>query len=349
MTSSSRHSVSIEELQGKAGALIREVTGAEAGLVTSGAFAGLTLAAAAVLAGLDVGRMNRLPDTQGMPQKILVARPHRNSYDKALLLAGARLVEVGYDDRVAQTGVRGVEAQAFTEAIDADTAGIFYLARPDDTLALEDVVRVAHAHHLPVIVDAAAQLPPRENLRKFIAQGADLVVFSGGKAIGGPQGTGILCGRADLVASAGLQMLDMDVAWPLWEPPSFLLKERLTRVPYHGIGRGFKVSKEEIVGLMVALQRFVTYDSHPLWQNRLEEIAGYLPPGVGELVPGEIPLLIVDAGSRALEIVRECRRGRPPIFFNERLVQRGKIIINPFSLQSGEERMVGERLAGLLE
>src|SRR5207247_3523684 len=112
-------------------------------------------------------------------------------------------------------------------------------------------VAKAHARGLPVLVDAAGELPPRSNLRSIVATGADLVAFSGGKAIRGPQATGILCGRRDLVGSAALQMLDLDDHFELWDPPANLIdKTKLPGMPRHGLGRGFKVSKEQIAALL---------------------------------------------------------------------------------------------------
>ena len=123
---------------------------------------------------------------------------------------------------------------------------------------LRDVVAVAHAAGVPVIVDAAAELPPQANLNRFIAEGADLVVFSGGKAIGGPQASGILCGRRDLIMAAALQHLDMDVMAEFWAPPARLIdRDRLDGLPRQGIGRPCKAGKEEIVGLLTALELFI--------------------------------------------------------------------------------------------
>src|SRR5438445_370684 len=164
--------VDIAELQARASAIIAEVTGAEAGLVTTGAAAALTLGTAACLTGLDAARMERLPDTAGMPNVVVVARPHRNAYDHAIRAAGARLREVGLNDRAVGAG-----------------------------------------------------------------------------------------GRRELIAAAALQQLDMDVAPETWNAPPFLVPgDRLSGIPHHGIGRGFKAGKEEIVGLLVALRRFVTLD-----------------------------------------------------------------------------------------
>src|SRR4029450_1504021 len=123
--------------------------------------------------------------------------------------------------------------------------------------ALNEVVAVAHRHGLPVLVDAAGGLPPRAHLRTLPATGADLIAFSGGKAIRGPQATGILCGRRDLVGSAALQMLDMDDHFELWDPPPELIdRGRFRGLPRHGIGRALKVSKEQVVALLTALRLF---------------------------------------------------------------------------------------------
>jgi len=211
--------VDMVELQAAASREIRAATGA-AGIVTSGASAAVLLGAAACLAGLDPGRMNRLPEVVDGRCEFIAVRSQRNMYDRALVVAGARIVEVGIPDRVSGPGVRDAGAWEIEDAITAKTAGIYYLAEARSRPALRDVVSVAHAHSLPVLVDAAAQLPPAGNLRRFLQEGADLVCFSGGKAIGGPQASGILCGRADLVASALLQMLDLDVDPKIWAPPA---------------------------------------------------------------------------------------------------------------------------------
>ena len=138
-------------------------------------------------------------------------------YDRAIAVAGGRIVEVGIPDRYSGPGVRDASAWEIAAAITPDTAAIYYLAHPRSLPPLPEVAAVAHEHGIPLLVDAAAQLPPADNLRRFLEQGADLVAFSGGKAIGGPQASGILCGRADLVASALLQMLDLDVFPDLWQ------------------------------------------------------------------------------------------------------------------------------------
>jgi len=180
MAAAAQCSVDIADLQARACAVIAQYTGAEAGIVTSGAMGGLLVGTAACIAGLDAVKMARLPDTEGMRNEFIVSRSHRNSYDHGVRAAGARLVEVGLPDRLTGCGVRDTEAWEFESAIGDRTAGILYLARANARPDLAAVVRVAHAAKIPVLVDAAAELPPAANLRRFIDDGADLVAFSGG-------------------------------------------------------------------------------------------------------------------------------------------------------------------------
>ena len=231
MVAASGECVDMVELQAGACRVITRITGAQAGIVTSGASAGILLGAAACLAGLDPARMNRLPDVADGRNEFIVVRSQRNMYDRALLVAGGRIVEVGIPDRYSGPGVRDAAAWEIAAAITPNTAGIYYLAHPQSLPPLADVAAVAREHGIPLLVDAAAQLPPADNLRRFLAQGADLVAFSGGKAIGGPQASGILCGRADLVGSALLQMLDLDVFPDLWRAPAEFAPLRATARP----------------------------------------------------------------------------------------------------------------------
>src|ERR671937_231173 len=161
----------------------------------AGASAGLILQAAACIAGADPAKITRLPDTRGMRNEIVIQRAHRFAYDQAYRVAGGVLVEIRLARR---TQPFELEA-ASTER----TAAVAYLVSPftspPGVLSLEQVLAIAHKRNVPVIVDAASMLPPRENLTKFVRQGADLVSFSGGKGIRGPQSTGILAGQRDLV------------------------------------------------------------------------------------------------------------------------------------------------------
>ncbi len=349
----------IDELQEAAGRYLAEVTGAEAGYVTAGAAAGLTLAAAACMAGLDVAAMDRLPDAAGLRHEIIVQRPHLTAYTHALRVAGARLIEVGYLGYPGQGATWPWQIEA---AITQRTAAVAYsVGDAPGSVPLPEVARLAHRHGLPVIVDAAAALPPAENLRRFVADGADLVAFSGGKAIGGPQASGILVGRRDLIDSVSLQHQDMDVhpeTWP-WRD-RYLATGVLAGPPHHGIGRGMKVGREEIVGLLVALRRFVGDDHRAAGARQRAQLETILDalrdtPGVrAGFAPRAddhcgYPVLVVRideavVGRPAETIVRELLEGEPPIGVSQQFLRERAIGVVASTLHPGEEDVVARRL-----
>lgn len=364
MVEASQEHVRIEELQARAGEIIAEVTGAEAGYVVPGAAAGLTLAAAACLARLDLVAMDRLPETDGRPNEIIAQRAHRNAYDHALRLSGARIIDVGY---LGFPGAGCTYPWQIEAAITERTVAIAHpvMAAPG-TVPLEAVVAIAHRHNLPVIVDAAAALPPVENLWRFIAAGADLVTFSGGKAIGAPQASGILCGRRDLIESVALQHQDMDVLPETWGlRDHYLTSGRLAGPPHHGIGRSMKVGKEEIVGLIVALRRFLAHDHAAdvaRWNAWLEALANSLAERAGVQVvvrpassdgrPYPVLLLWLDetlAGLTCLDLVNRLAESDPPICVSQSHLHQGALTIVPTQLAETQVGIVLARLHSLLD
>ena len=332
MAAASRASVDIGELQDAASARIAEATGAEAGMVTTGAAAALTLAAAAAIARWDVAKMAALPHVAA---DILLPRTHRTGYAHALTASGARLIDIGHNDRGTGAGVRGLEAWEIEAALSPSVVAVGFSVNAVSIVDLPTAAAVCRAHGITLIVDAAAQLPPKENLKRFIAMGADLVAFSGGKALGGPQASGILAGRRDLVGSALLQQLDMDVAPDTWLPPKLIDRANLRGVPHHGIGRGFKAGKEEIVGLLTALDRFVKADdaaTNAALEARLRAIAAALNGRDVMLVPavktGRVPVLEI-AVPDALAFSARLQRGDPPVHLSERHAARGILTLDP--------------------
>lgn len=259
----------IDDLLSAASTLIQQTTEAEAGIVTSGASAALTLAAAACLAGNRPEIMDLLPDVSGCPRhEIISPIPGPYDYDHALRLSGAKLVSIDY---------RASDALAKIErAITVRTAAIgFVWQGVQESPGLDAIVDLAHRQGLPVIVDAACALPPIENLTSFSRRGADLIAYSGGKHLGGPQASGILCGRKELIRSAWVQMVDMDVRAGTWSLQHWVDDGWISRSPRHGIGRSMKVSKEAIIGLMAALQRYSQRDhaaEYATWKARVELI-----------------------------------------------------------------------------
>lgn len=349
MRQASLHCVDMVALQAAACRVIRELTGAEAGIVTSGASAGILLGAASCLAGLDPARMNALPDVGDGRCEVIVVRSQRNMYDRALRVAGARIVEVGIADRYSGPGVRDAAAWEIEAAITPKTAFVYYLAGKRSRPKLADVAAVAHAHGLPVLVDAAAQLPPVCNLSRFLREGADLVAFSGGKAIGGPQSSGVLAGRADLIASALLQMLDLDVFEDLWAAPEeFAALRQLRGLPHHGIGRSCKVGKEEIAGLCVALRRFAAADPkqrRASWEARLRLLGQHVA-----VESGPVPTGVLTLGSEemAMRVGRSLAAGSPAIHCGMGRREEGVLLFNPVAMTDEQAALVGARLGELL-
>ena len=363
MDEAAKQSVQLEELQAAASKIIAQITHAEAGIVTNGASAALTLSTAACIAGFDAARMNQLPDTTGMPNEVIMPWHQMTGYAHAIRVAGARLVGVGKPKDITPPGeVHIISKRDIESAITEKTVAIAYVQGLGSYSPLEEVIEIGKKYNVPVIVDAATQVPPVENLHRFIDMGADLVCISGGKGICGPQASGILCGRRDLIASAVIQMLDMDMsllAFDEWNPPAWLIpKDRLRGKPGQGIGRGMKVSKEAIVGLLVALQDLTeekfTKRAEDLRQllegigTRLDGIAGVEMRMTEDRHPA-YPILEVKineqvVGRSIAEVSQRLKDGEPGIYDRDIFVHKGLVIIDSINLDEETARIVGEHL-----
>jgi L-seryl-tRNA(Ser) seleniumtransferase len=335
MREASQALVNMDELNEAAGVAIARILGAEAAFVTAGASAGLMLQAAACIVGDDPARITRLPDTRGMRSEIVIQRAHRFAYDQAYRVAGATLVEIGL--------ARRTQPFELEHAISERTAAVAYLispfTSPPGVLTLEQVVAIAHGRGVPVIVDAASMLPPRENLTKFLRLGADLVSFSGGKGIRGPQSTGILAGRRDLVRAAAQNAS-----------------------PNQALGRAAKTSKEEIAGLLTALELFVAEDEKTEMARYTEVCASIVEalrdlPGLRVVVEQDpvnrvIPHAVVyftpewiGPSGQAVQVA--LAKGDPHIYVQQGAHQGGyadEIAVDPINLQPGDETLVAARL-----
>lgn len=354
----------ISDLQARANDLISDATGAESGYVTSGAAAGLSLAAAACIAGDDLDAMSRLPETEGLASEVVMPRTHRNGYDHALRVGGADLVDVGNSDYDLGSGSKNVELWEIEAAIGEETAAVAYMAKSHTQPPLEEVVEVAHAHDVPVIVDAAAELPPKSNLEKYTGVGADLVVFSGGKAVRGPQSTGILAGRQDLIRSAALQHIDMHAVEEVWVSPHNLFDvDDLPGVPRQGLGRPMKVGKEEIVGLITALELFIEEDDTAVlaeWHERAERIADRLREAEAldvsladasktEAVTSVAVTVDESPGVTAAEAVRGLREESPRVYVGADDVNDGQFTVNPRCLTDDDADYLVDRVLSYFE
>jgi L-seryl-tRNA(Ser) seleniumtransferase len=329
--------VVLDELQDKASEVIARATGAQAGIVVGGAEAGLLIGTAAILAGTDPAKIAQLPVTEGMPNEAIMHRAHRNGYDHGARAAGARIVDIGYGGSTLPYQLRA----ATTER----TALVVYLMSPwasHGALSLEKTCEIAHEANIPVLVDAAAMLPPTNSLRRFIAEGADLVTFSGGKGLMGPQSSGILAGRVDLIRAA-----------------------RMNGNPNHSIGRAAKAAKEDIVGLIVALENYMQRDHDAdtaLWRGQAEWMlqrlndfrdvtSSYVHDGREHPVPRVELVFGPESGINAHELVLALEEHNPRVFLFEPTgpsARPNSIVINTQTMQAGEEQIVVEALREMI-
>jgi len=320
-------------LQAKAGARLSELTGAPAAFVTAGASAALCLASCAVTAGKDRIKMLQLPDLTGMKSEFIIQRAHRSSYDHAFRMVGAKLVTVDNADEI-------------RASINEKTAALLMVLSHNSTghkVELDQMIEIAHKANLPLILDAAAEVPPPENLSKFVKMGADLVAFSGGKNLRGPQCSGILMGRKDLV----------EAAYANSSPNNFL-------------PRVAKVGKEEIVGLLTAVEICLKKDYaaerrefHAMLDRVADRLKG-VPTVKTELIPNldfsHSPRLSVQWDEAKLgitldQMVERLRAGEPSIEASDMTKFRPSwkgLGIFPYNVKAGEEIIIAERVKQIL-
>ena len=342
MEEAGRSFVRLPELLEKAGQRVAELVGVEAAYITSGAAAGITIAVAACMTGKDIAKVHQLPNTDGMKNEVIIQVMQRNYYELMIRLAGAKLLEVGLAN---QTNSWHLEP-----AINERTAAIVHFCAysPEADLPIEEVIEIAHKRNVPVIVDAAAEFPPFSNLRRFADMGADLTIFSGGKGIRGPQPTGLVLGRKDLIEACAMNAS-----------------------PNHGVGRPTKVGKEEIVGLVTALELVsveeVLQAEFDSWEQRTAHMIEVLSriPGVrayrelaassaeqstSGATPEGVPVTQVRWDAEIVsrtggQVIQELLEGDPRIV--ARVAAEG-IELSPSTMQEGEERIVAERVAQAL-
>jgi L-seryl-tRNA(Ser) seleniumtransferase len=286
--------VSIPELQAKVGARIAGLVGVPAAMVTSGAASAISVATAACMTQDNHGALDKLPDTDGLRNEVIIQKSHRSGYEPQIMLTGARIV--------------WVETQAeLDRVINSRTAMMFFLNRyePLGQIKRADWIKTGKSRAIPLFSDAAADIPPVARLAQYVHEGFDLVAFSGGKALGGPQASGLLVGRQDLVAAA---------------------QQAIS--PHMGIGRAMKVGKEEIVGLLAALERFLKLDHEAEHRRAFERVSEMIQmlskiPGMSARcdlpeIANHSPHLVLEwsqwhAAPSAEEVVKRLYDGDPPI------------------------------------
>ncbi len=324
----SKHFVMINEVQDKVGAKIAEMCHAESAMVTAGCWSALVLGTAGILTRMDRKKVSLLPDLSSFDKtEVIVQKAHNVGYVHALTNTGIKVVEVE-------------TAEEMERAITNRTAMMWFLnsSGPMGKIKHEEFVAIGKKHNVPTMIDMAADVPPVENLWKYNDLGFDLVCVSGGKAICGPQSAGILMGKKDLIAAA-----------------------RLNAPPNGGnIGRGMKVNKEEILGMYVALDKYIHTDHDAEWKmwearvanivNSVQKVAGanaevFVPP-----VANHTPAIKVTWDSSKIkltprEFLKELQDGSPSI---EVMTGQDAVNITVFMLKPGEDKIVAKRVQEVL-
>ncbi len=336
-----KHPVFLEELQKAAGEYLARKLRCESAMVTAGAASAVTLATAACMTVANgPSASHAMPtDMSGLKNEVIVQKAHRYDYDHAMRNCGIRFVDV--------ETLRDYES-AFTR----NTVMCFYYNAADGgQISREDWIRVAHAHEVPCLNDAAADVPPISNLWNYTQMGFDLVAFSGGKGIRGPQNAGLLLGRKNLIAAATENNSPNDDV----------------------VGRGMKVAKEQIVGMVAAVDWFLSQSDAEFeaeFRRRAERIAAALkdiPTLTSEIfvppIANNVPHLVIRYDTRRVnispkEVAKQLRAGSPSIELNPATgsteasagipKDANKIVVGVWMLESGEDVIVARRLREVL-
>ena len=324
----SEHYVMLDELHDRVGERIAALVGCEAAMVTSGAASALTLGTAAVLTGTDRQKILSLPNLTGMKSEVIIQKSHRFGYDHAVRNCGVRMVEVETRDDLERAITANTAMMLFYNANN-------FVGRIQD----EEFAQLGKQHGIPTLNDAAADVPPVDRLWKYTKMGFDLVAFSGGKGIRGPQSAGLLLGRKDLIIAARLN-----------GPPNS-----------DTIGRGMKVNKEEMLGMLVALELYVkkNHDHEKReFEKRAETIqkaaqsipgvkADIFVPEVANHVPHvRISWDSASKGMDAAQVVSALRAGEPSIGTRS---EGGALVVGIWMMRPGEDKIVARRLRQVLE
>jgi len=322
MDEASKFYVNVPELQEKVGARLAEVIGVPGAVVTAGAASAITIATAACLTRGDREKVYRLPDTSDMPNEVIQPKAHVSGYETQILLTGAKIVRVETPEEMER-------------AINARTVMMFYVNKNErgGAISRQDFLRAGKAHNVPTFNDAAADVPPASRLSSIVKEGFDLVAFSGGKGLCGPQSSGLLLGRKDLTEAG-----------------------RMCISPQGGIGRGMKVSKEEMIGLLAAVERYLKLDHEAemrVLEARIEHILAAVSKVSGikaeRFVPhiaNEVPHISLqwEEGEKKLkarDVVKRLLEGEPAIAVSG---GNGRINVSVWKMQRNEHRSVARRL-----
>ncbi len=338
MEEANRYYVDMKALLASSGRMIAELMGAEAAYVTTGSCSGMALGTAACIAGKDPGKAARLPDVAGMKHEVIVQKIQRIKYDRCVTLAGGRLVEVGDES--------GCTPEQIEAAIGDKTVAMLYVGAPTPrpgAVALREVLRVSKRRGIPVIVDAAGQVYPLEKMRMHPALGVDITTHSG-KYFGGPNSTGFVCGRRDLIDAVAMH--------------SFIGFEY---GPPRTCGRPMKIDRHEVVAIVTALREWMTMDHEQrfkTYRKRAERLQRELQgaPNIETTLYGD-PVLGVRVkfdekalGKNTVEIGEELKAGDPSVWLHwdlelySQAQEQGSMTFPVKEIVDGDERALADRI-----
>jgi len=325
MTEAAKHFVSVPDLQIAAGKHIAELIGVPAAMICCGAASGLSVSTAACVTRGDDQKLRKLPDTTDMPNEVIVQKSHRFGFDTQIWMVGTKPIEVETREEL-------------EKAINDRTAMMFFLnvAEPKGQINRADWIEVGKKHGIPTMNDCASDVPPVSRLSQYIDEGFDLAVFSGGKGLLGPQASGLVLGQAELVAAAQKAIS-----------------------PRAGIGRGMKVGKEEIMGLVAAVDRYHRID-HAAERKELDMRAEHVMQTLNAVegvqtkvdvppIANQVPHVLVswDAAAKGLtpgDAVKTLRAGEPSIAVSQ---NSEGLRISMWMLRPGEHEIVATHVKEL--
>jgi uncharacterized pyridoxal phosphate-dependent enzyme len=318
------------EVQDAVGARIASLLGSEAAMVTSGAAGAITCGTAACITGKNNASIQQLPDTTGLKDQVIIQKAHRIGYDHAVRTTGAKLIEIETMDELERA------------ASDRTAMLVFFNTKePDGKIAAAEWIAFGKKRGIPTFSDCSADVPPVENLTKFAKSGFDLVTFSGGKGICGPQSAGILVGRKDLIEAARMN----------------------TSPNSDAIGRGMKVNKEEMLGMLVALEQFINRDHKAEWAEWERRIAvivkavaavpgieseTFVPPIANHVPHLRLKWDFQKSGVTPVEVGKALRAGDPSIELNPD-TNAQQLVVGVWMLQPGEAEVVAKRLRAAIK
>lgn len=359
MAAASKCYIPLNELQEQVSAELVRLLDCEAGCAASGGAACLEMAAAACIARDRLDIMDALPDTLGAPNEIIIHRSQRSPFDHAARAAGARFIEIGYPG--SGSGVHTYNWQ-LESAFSERTAAVYWVGGPKmfGVLPIEALVEAAHRHNVPVIADGAAE--DIEGLRQLISSGVDLVAASGGKAIRGPAASGILAGRRDLIQYATMQQQDAHVHPSVWRVPltGYGSNFEGQEPPHQGIARSSKIGREELVGLIVAIQEVKERDTlaeRGIWRTRCDAIvenviaSDKVRAATVDSPRPDCPkvMLQFESASMARFVASQLYSGSPRIWADSMRVDLGQVWLVPIEMRHSDISRIVNRLSEIME